>query len=328
MSRQVALYRYRLPLGAGVALCRQAQVWREGLIVHLAEGARQGWGEVAPLPGFSRETLAAASAATRDWLLAWQAGDTGQTPPWPDLPAAAFGLSCAHAELHGELPAAGDYRPLPLCTGEPAVLAAIYATLPAGKIVKLKVGLGVPADEGKAIAALLDALPGLSLRLDANRAWSLAEAQSFVAAIPLPQRRRIEFFEEPCRTPAESLRFAADAALGLPLAWDESLREAGFILAARPGLRAIVIKPSLLGSIDRCRRLVAEAEAAGLAAVISSSVESSLGLTQLARLSAWLTPQNIPGLDTLGMMPAQVLRRWPGADLPLLTVADLECLTI
>jgi O-succinylbenzoate synthase len=38
--------------------------------------------------------------------------------------------------------------------------------------------------------------------------------------------------------------------------------------------------------------------------VISSSIESSLGLTQLARIAAWLTPQTLPGLDTLALMRA------------------------
>jgi O-succinylbenzoate synthase len=43
--------------------------------------------------------------------------------------------------------------------------------------------------------------------------------------------------------------------------------------------------------------------------VISSSIESSLGLTQLARIAAWLTPDTIPGLDTLNLMQAQLIRR-------------------
>jgi O-succinylbenzoate synthase len=43
--------------------------------------------------------------------------------------------------------------------------------------------------------------------------------------------------------------------------------------------------------------------------VISSSIESSLGLTQLARIAAWLTPQTLPGLDTLALMRAQLVRR-------------------
>ncbi|MNF12808.1 o-succinylbenzoate synthase [compost metagenome] len=72
------------------------------------------------------------------------------------------------------------------------------------------------------------------------------------------------------------------------------------------------------------REQVAAAHALGLTAVISSSIESSLGLTQLARIAAWLTPQTIPGLDTLNLMQSQLVRRWPGNTLPHLDIEALE----
>ncbi len=72
------------------------------------------------------------------------------------------------------------------------------------------------------------------------------------------------------------------------------------------------------------REQVAAAHALGLTAVISSSIESSLGLTQLARIAAWLTPDTVPGLDTLNLMQAQLLRPWPDSALPCLDVAALE----
>ena len=74
-----------------------------------------------------------------------------------------------------------------------------------------------------------------------------------------------------------------------------------------------MIKPTLTGSLDKVREQVAAAHAAGLTAVISSSIESSLGLTQLARIAAWLTPDTVPGLDTLNLMQAQLIRQWPGS---------------
>jgi len=85
-----------------------------------------------------------------------------------------------------------------------------------------------------------------------------------------------------------------------------------------------VIKPTLTGSLAKVREQVAAAHALGLTAVISSSIESSLGLTQLARIAAWLTPDTIPGLDTLNLMQAQLIRRWPDSALPCLNVAALE----
>lgn len=68
------------------------------------------------------------------------------------------------------------------------------------------------------------------------------------------------------------------------------------------------------------REQVQAAHALGLTAVISSSIESSLGLTQLARIAARLTPDTIPGLDTLDLMQVQQVRRWPGSTPPLSTL--------
>ena len=59
----------------------------------------------------------------------------------------------------------------------------------------------------------------------------------------------------------------------------------------------------------------------GLKAVISSSIESSLGLSQRARIAQQYTSNVTPGLDTLDLMEYQVLRAWPGSDLP---IVDLE----
>lgn len=85
-----------------------------------------------------------------------------------------------------------------------------------------------------------------------------------------------------------------------------------------------MIKPTLTGSLQKVRQQVAQAHALGLTAVISSAIESSLGLTQLARIAAWLTPDTIPGLDTLSLMRAQLVRRWPESELPCLHVDELE----
>ncbi|STW49434.1 O-succinylbenzoate-CoA synthase [Klebsiella pneumoniae] len=81
---------------------------------------------------------------------------------------------------------------------------------------------------------------------------------------------------------------------GIAIAWDESLREADFRFVAEPGVRAVVIKPTLTGSLQKVQQQVAAAHELGLSVVISSSIESSLGLTQLARVAAWLTPADHP----------------------------------
>lgn len=312
-GRGAALFRYRVGLLPGPVLRRQPCSERIGLVVRLDDGERRGWGEIAPLPGVSRETLAEAQEEACSWLERWLAR---AKPAAPLLPAVAFGIDCACAELDGRLPAAATYATASLWSG--------VAALPGAQLIKLKVGEAAPEDDAMTADTLLAAMPDRVLRLDANRAWTLAQAQAFARGVKPELRGRIAFIEEPCRSPQESLAFAAGGEIAV--AWDESLRVPGFTLTPQPGVRAIVVKPTLTGGLARCRQWIDGAHALGLAAIVSSSVESSLGLTQLARLAAWLTPQATPGLDTLAMMPAQVLRAWPGVDLPLLTPDDLECL--
>ncbi|WP_420820618.1 o-succinylbenzoate synthase [Serratia microhaemolytica] len=318
-TRQAVLYRYQLPMEAGVVLRHQRLKTRTGLLLQLRQGEQQGWGEIAPLPEFSHETLEQAQSATLVWLADWLAGASEPATAWPSV---AFGSSCALAELAGELPLAADHRKAPLCSGDPDELFARLAALPGEKVAKVKVGLYEAVRDGIVVNLLLEALPDLRLRLDANRSWTRAKADAFAKYINPQWRDRIAFLEEPCQTRDESRQFAQ--ASGIAIAWDESVREADFVVAAEPGVAALVIKPTLVGSLARCGELITQAQQAGLVAVISSSLESSLGLTQLARLAHWLTPGTVPGLDTLDLMQAQLLRAWPGSELPLWQTDSLE----
>ncbi|SLM63930.1 MULTISPECIES: o-succinylbenzoate synthase [Dickeya] len=320
--RQATLYRYSVPMDAGVVLRNQRLKSRDGLIVHLCDGQREGVGEIAPLPLFSPETLAQATEMAQAQLQHWLAGATPQAGPGETgMASVDFGLSCAFAELEGALPTVADYRKAPLCSGDPDELFAMLQHLP-DPVAKVKVGLYEAVRDGMIVNLLLEALPELRLRLDANRSWTPAKAQGFARYVNPAYRSRIAFLEEPCKTREASRDFARET--GIAIAWDESVREPGFRVQAEPGVAAIIIKPSLTGSLARCQHLIAQAHQAGLTAVISSAIESSLGLSQLARIAHWLTPDTVPGLDTLDLMQAQVVRAWPDSPLPLLTMAQLE----
>lgn len=321
LQRSAQVYRWQIPMDAGVVLRDRRLKTRDGMFIRLRDGEREGWGEISPLPGFSQETLEDAQAAVVGWVDAWQ---RGEDPMLPVLPSVAFGLSCALAELDDELPQAADYRTAPLCTGDPDELFAVLQAMPGEKVAKVKVGLWEAVRDGMVVNLLLEAIPDLHLRLDANRAWTPLKAQQFAKYVEPQYRARIAFLEEPCKSRADSLTFARET--GIAIAWDESVREPDFTFIADAGVRAVVIKPTLTGSLQKVREQVAAAHAQGLTAVISSSIESSLGLTQLARLAAWLTPHTMPGLDTLSLMQEQLVRRWPGSTLPCRGADSLDVL--
>jgi len=317
--RSAAVWQFSIPMDAGVVLRNQRLKQRSGLLVRLTLDGKQGWGEVAPLPGFSAESLEQARACTLEWLHSWLAGDEVSLPA---LPSVSFGLSCALAELGGELPDQADYRLAPLCTGDPDALLLSLAAMPDKPVAKVKIGEYEAVRDGMVVNMLLEAIDSLTLRLDTNRGWSAEKARQFARYVNPAYRSRIAFIEEPCKTRELSRAFAAET--GINIAWDESLREPDFVWAAEPGVVAVVIKPTLTGSLEKVRQQVYEAHRLGQVAVISSALESSLGLTQLARIAAWLTPGVIPGLDTLSLMQAQVIRPWPDSRLPCWSTGQLE----
>ena len=316
--RKARIYSFSLPMEAGVILRYQRLKTRDGLLVCLQDGDNEGWGEISPLPEFSRETLEEATAETIKRMNEWvKEGKISNSL----LPSVAFGCSCALAELTGELPKEADYRKAPLCSGDPDDLILSLDAMEGEKVAKVKVGLYEAVRDGMVVNLLLEAVPELKLRLDAYRSWTRTKADGFAKYVNPDYRDRIAFLEEPCKTREESLQFAADT--GISIAWDESVREEGFMVEAQEGVSAIVIKPTLTGSLSYCRYLVEEAHRLGLQAVISSSIESSFGLTQLARVAHWLTPNTIPGLDTVSLIQSQLIRPWPQCDIPLQQLDDL-----
>ncbi|WP_152081696.1 o-succinylbenzoate synthase [Enterobacter oligotrophicus] len=317
--RRAQVYRWQIPMDAGVVLRERRLKTRDGLFVHLQQDECEGWGEISPLPGFSQESLDDAQSALVTWAREWR---EGAAPALPEVPSAAFGISCALAELDGTLPQEANYRAAPLCTGDPDELFALLSAMPGEKVAKIKVGLYEAVRDGMVANLLLEAIPDLRLRLDANRAWTPLKAQQFAKYVNPAHRDRIAFLEEPCKTRDDSRTFARET--GIAIAWDESLREPDFQFVAEPGVSAVIIKPTLTGSLAKVREQVAAAHASGLTAVISSSIESSLGLTQLARIAAWLTPDTLPGLDTLNLMQTQLLRQWPESTLLCPGVEALE----
>lgn len=316
--RRFRLFRYAIPVDSKLILRNRFLKQREGLIVQIFCGDHEGWGEIAPLPEFSHETLDEAQAQAIDWLKCWdEARQNGLHLSMENLyPSVAFGLSCAMEEMQNKLHAEGNYHVAPLCHGDPDELYEPLNEMQGKKVAKVKVGMYEANRDGMITDMLLEAVPDLHLRLDANRSWTPLKAQMFAKYIKPEHRPRIQFLEEPCKTREESRQFAVET--GIHIAWDESVREPDFVVQAEPCVSAIIIKPTLIGELSKCVALIKQAHACGMKAVISSSLESSLGLTQLARIAKQYTPGMTPGLDTLSLMHYQILRPWPGSDLPLL----------
>ena len=319
------LYRYKLPFSRPLTLKGVTFHHREGLLVRLSgDDGSEAWGETAPLPGFSRESLDEAAkqllqlarsmmgrAATDDWVdpygeFAWEIEDIA--------PSVWFGFELAVWSLYGAL----SGRTLPelltpspravvpvngLLSGSPAqVLEEARRMRNAGyRSVKLKVGARSVAEDAALVRALDEELGNpISLRLDANRTWSYEEAAEFVSATP-----RFEYIEEPLADPVRLADLVRRS--GVPVALDESLvgmdSEELETFAV-----AFVLKPTLLGGISRTLRMADRALRLGVTPVISSAYESGVGVAALVALAAGIGDCAVPsGLDTYRVMAGDVL---------------------
>ncbi|MCT1437272.1 o-succinylbenzoate synthase [Brachybacterium paraconglomeratum] len=169
----------------------------------------------------------------------------------------------------------------------PPVLAARIATVGGARTAKVKV-----ADPGSDLAsdaqrleAVRDAMgPDARIRIDANAAWTYDEA---LEALPVLDRAAggLEYAEQPCAA-LEDLA-ALRRALDVPIAADESVRRAEDPLrvARAEAADLLVMKVQPLGGVTRCLEL---AEEAGLPVVVSSALESSIGLGAGLALAAAL----------------------------------------
>ena len=285
---QLALYRYSLPFRQPLTFKGNRLASREGLLVAI----NGQWGEIAPLPGFSMETLAEAEAESLACLAAIKRGEKAT----PALPSVQFGFDCAQRQWPAHLPA--PLPPYPLLQGAPTELMTTLETivtswgaLPPSRL-KLKVARFALEEELALIKQLATRLPATQLILDANGGWTREEGERFCARLPLDH---IDYLEEPCADLADTLAVAE--ATGVSIALDETLTR-GAPWNDHPQLKALVIKPTLMGSLSVCEALVHRARAGNLRVVISSSFESDLGLGQLARLASEWAPSEPPGLDT------------------------------
>lgn len=321
---------YRLALTAPLVMKGTRYAAREGVLVRLddAEG-RTGWGDAAPLPGFSPETLDEATAALDrldvDALGTPEAAWSRLDHPIHDRldalalpPSARFGLEAALLDLvaqaaettlpcllHPDPEVTVPVNALVVGDAEADIVAEAGRLVAAGyRTLKVKLGRRPVDEEAATLRALRRALgPGVALRGDANQAWSFDEAVAFAEGVA---GLGLEYVEEPLAEPADLPRLWFDT--GLPVALDESL--VGMNPSQWPGkgfASAAVLKPTLLGGIVPTLRMAAGARSVGVVPVLSGAFESGIAMRAHVALAA-ATGGAAAGLAPYGRLAEDVLK--------------------
>ena len=292
------------PLQIGAASIRS----RRGCYLHIEdEQGLRGSGECAPLPGLHGETLAAAAAQLGEVALTCPGMDLDQGASPRErgdlLPSVHFALTMACQSWRWQQEAKPQaVSPGVLLNGlvwaqECDLLDEVERLLGRGyRSIKVKVGRQSLDQDISRVHALKQHVAGRALlRLDGNRAWSTPEACRFGAAVG---SEGIDYIEEPLRDPGDHTRFWQQT--GIRVGLDETLAESpSSEVPVGDAIAALIIKPALLGPLQRTLQLIRLAQSRGIDAVLSSVFESPLALRFYARLAQSegiaATPQ---GLDT------------------------------
>jgi O-succinylbenzoate synthase len=228
-----------------------------------------GWGEFSPFPEYD------ASVSARWLAAALEAACVGFPPPVRDS--------------------------VPVNTTVPAVDAATaHAMVSASGCATAKVKVAERgqslADDIARVEAVRDALgPSGRLRIDANAAWQADEA---VTALRALSRFDLEYAEQPVASLSEMalLRRQVD----VRLAADESVRTAAdpMRIAGLEAADVVVLKVQPMGGVRACLQV---AQACGLPVVVSSAIETSVGIAAGVALAAALP--SLPYACGLGTVP-------------------------
>ncbi len=306
--------RYAVPFAAEFATAHGALPTRSGLLLQImTDAGTVGWGEIAPLPGFGGTVdealpvlLAAAPALlglSMDAALAridtWLA-HAGLTAT-ARIVCAGLDLACcdlaaqdAELSLAAWLAPGGHVSTVPVnaVIGAAALDAAADAARSlraAGwQCVKLKVGTAPTlAAEVARVAAVRAALgPDAELRLDANGAWSRADA---LTILPQLLQHNIRLIEQPCAA-LDDLAAVRATKPGMLIAADELVVDAAALAAILDQAAAdvIVVKPMAVGGVRAAQALIAQATAAGRAVIVTSMLDTAPGLAAALHLAATL----------------------------------------
>lgn len=159
-------------------------------------------------------------------------------------------------------------------------------------------------DDCARVEAVRDALgPAGAIRVDANAAWDVDTAVTAIAELDRAASG-LEYVEQPCPSVDELARVRRK--VGVRVAADESIRRAEDPLrvAVAGAADVAVLKVAPLGGVRRALRV---AEACGLPCVVSSAVESSVGLAAgLALAGALPSLEFACGLGTRSLLGADV----------------------
>jgi len=221
---------------------------------------------------------------------------------------ASIWLRAAIEWAFGDIPKT-DVKTIKVNATLPAVKDVQKALEPFGKfeVVKIKV-----AEPGQTLQDDLDRIhqvrkhyPDTRIRLDANGNYDIATALTLAKAL-YEEGVPLEYLEQPVKTIAEMAELKLKLQeFNIKIAADESVRKVSDPLAVAQANAAdiLVLKAAPLGGINNA---LAIAKEAGFPVVVSSALETSVGISMGVHLAALLNSDYASGLATAALLTEDV----------------------
>lgn len=304
---------YCVPLRRRFLAAGSSADFRYGLLlqVHAGSGA-SGTGEASPVGSGDERSVRDLS----DHLRAAAPLVLGEAvPDAPSLRSVAgrlagmpgplrFGLETALFDLLGKASGrpvvsllGGSPRPVPVNallsadSSDGAAAEARKAVVAGFATLKLKIGYSSPESDVMRLEAVRGAVgPRIALRADANQAWTVKQA---IENMGLLERFRLEYVEQPVAADDLGGLAAVKQAVATPVAADEALggAEDARRLISMKAAGFLVVKPARFGLMESLE-IIKLAGAAGLPAVITSSLESDVGIAAALHLASAMPPES------------------------------------
>jgi L-Ala-D/L-Glu epimerase len=298
------LARLSIPLREPFATAGGVVAERELVLLRIEdEDGAVGYGEAAPLTPYDGVTVDEVVAALRD------GGDGGPPQARAAEEMALLDLEASRAGRAIGEPGADAIAVNRTLAGGPAAEVADRAAEGVREgysCFKLKVGL---PDDAERVAAVREAIgPWPALRIDANGAWSPDEA---VAAIEKLAPYDIQLVEQPCATLEGMAQVRRE--VDVPIAADESVSSPGDVrtAAATAACDVVNVKLAPSGGFSAARETLREAEAHGLDAFLSSTLDGPWGISAALQLAAAERIRLACGLATLELFDATIALALP-----------------
>ena len=186
--------------------------------------------------------------------------------------------------------------------------SAIRAAEEGFRTIKLKVGGRPLSLDEEALSRIRKSVGrSVKLRLDANRAWPEPQA---VFALQRLAKYSPEFIEEPVTPAHPSILSRLRSVSPILIAADESVEnpQSAKVLADSAAVDLFVIKLARVGGISVARSIIDHARSRGLGIVITSSLETGVGLSAATHLISALDIHQACGLATGPLLTHDLLQ--------------------